>query len=743
MRILRNTSAALLLCGLAAWCAESTTDAFFPVAVWYSGGKARAPMLERIDSTSAARWGKDLDAIQAAGFNTVKTWLDWATGEPQAGHFSFANLDLLLRLAEQRHLHVIVQVYLDSAPNWVGQRYPDARFVDRSGTVIDSQTAPGYCIDHPGVRQEIVKFLSALSEDANRYNALAGWDVWSEPHVINWAEFPYLRNPEFCYCPNSQARFRNWLKRKYGTLGALNAAWYRGFTQWQQVAPPRYPTILSYTDYIDWRNFITDKLAGDLKTRTDAVRTADHAHPITSHAAAPGLFTSPTDGYGEPDDWKMSANADFFGTSLYPKHSQSTQPWSYGKLAAGLDFTRSAGHSLGKGFWIGELQAGQGATGMRIAEPVTAQDEQFWMWQVVAHGARELAIYAWYPMSSGFESNGYGLINLDGSLTERARAAGKVAKIIEQHSQDLLTAHPSPAQVAILYNRLSYMVGGSQPSLSKLGSAEPDSLMGLYRAFFEQQIPVDFVEPQDLIGPHSDQYKIVFVPYPVMLSKQTAEAIKQFVANGGTTVAEARLAWNDERGFASDVIPGFGLDEVFGAREKMIRPEDRPQLKVSGSTVPGAAFEEELTPYAGSRVLGTFTDGQPAIVAHSYGKGHAILIGTFAALEYYREPSDAAKRWFIHLARDAGVTEDVTVSGGAQLEVRRLVNDTHQTVFVFNHGSQTAECALSIQIPWTVERASDLNDDKRVAFEMQDGRVSVHKTLPAHAIWVFELDAKR
>jgi beta-galactosidase len=171
---------------------------------------------------------------------------------------------------------------------------------------------------------------------------------------------------------------------------------------------------------------------------SSAERWGKDLDAITSHADAPGLFTSPTDGHGEPDDWKMSANADFYGTSLYPKHSQARQPWSYGKLAAGLDFTRSAGHSFAKGFWIGELQAGQGATGMRIADPVTPQEEQSWMWEAIAHGARELAIYAWYPMSSGFESNGYGLIDLDGTLTDRARAAGTVAKMIDRHASEIL-----------------------------------------------------------------------------------------------------------------------------------------------------------------------------------------------------------------------------------------------------------------------------------------------------------------
>jgi beta-galactosidase len=171
----------------------------------------------------------------------------------------------------------------------VGERYPDGQFVDRSGNVVKSQSAPGFCIDHPGVRGEVVKFLQALSTQANRFPVLCGWDVWSEPHVINWADFPYLSNPEFCFCPHTQARFREWLKSKYQNLEVLNAAWYRRFDRWEQVEPPRASTILSYTDYLDWRAFIDDKLAGDLKTRVKAVRSADRSHPVTSHAAVPGL----------------------------------------------------------------------------------------------------------------------------------------------------------------------------------------------------------------------------------------------------------------------------------------------------------------------------------------------------------------------------------------------------------------------------------------------------------------------
>lgn len=730
-----------------------STSPFFPMAVWYGGGKVRAPMLGPVDGNSAQEWGKDLDQIKATGFNTVKTWVDWATAEPQPGVFDFKNLNLVMRLAHQRGLRVIVQIYMDSAPDWVGQHFPDARFVDRSGAVIDSQSAPGYCVDDRAVKAKMVEFYKALSKDANRFPALYGWDVWSEPHVINWAEISYLKDPEFCYCKYSQARFREWLQAKYKTLAALNAAWYRQFNSWDQVTPPRFSTILSYADYLDWRAFIDDKLAEDLHTRVVAIRSADPSHPITSHADAPGLFVSPTDGYGNPDDWKMSHAADFFGTSIYPNMSHMWPDWM---LASGLDFIRSAGQSYDKGFWIGELQAGQGVSGMRIAQPVTAQNETFWLWQVISHGAREVAVYAWYPMSSGYESGGYGLVNLDGSITDRAKAAGDVAKVVEQNAAGIVRAKPAKAQVAILYDRLSYMVGGTEPTTSKLGNAERDSLVGVYRAFWQKQIPVDFVNAPTLTNADLQQYKIVFLPYPVMLSKRVADAVKQYVANGGTAVAEARLAWNDARGYASPVIPGFGLDRVFGAREASIHPEAQPRLILessasmsglkSGDSIGGDAFAEYLKPYAGAKILAHFDNGQPAIVENSFGRGKAILAGSFIGLAYQRTQDLATGEFIRSVAETAGVVPEVRVSGTgtSKIEVRRLTSANQQFVFVFNHASNPADATISLHLPWQVQHARDLVSGMEITSPVLQDSASqdtiLKKNLAPNGIWIVRLD---
>src|SRR4029078_4786951 len=264
MRVALGVAVVAILAIPPSVCPQSSAP-FVPIGVWYAGGTTRAPMVSRNPAAEREAWGRDLAAIKSLGFNSVKTWGDWAAAEPERGRYRFDALEQLLSLADEAGLRVIVQIYTDAAPEWLGQRYPDSSFVSDQGARIGSQASPGYCLDHAGVRADMIAFIGAATSAAARHASFYGVYVWSEPHVVNWVWF---NTPaEFCYCANTQARFRDWLKRKYQSLDAVNAAWYRTFSTWDQIEAPRFGTILSYTDYIDWKTFIAAKLAEALNVK--------------------------------------------------------------------------------------------------------------------------------------------------------------------------------------------------------------------------------------------------------------------------------------------------------------------------------------------------------------------------------------------------------------------------------------------------------------------------------------------
>jgi beta-galactosidase len=152
-------------------------------------------------------WEEDLLKIKGLGFNTVRTWVEWNVGEPREGEYHLENLDLLLRLADEVGLKVIVQVYVDSAPEWMGAKYPEGRYAAQDGLPIPSQAAPGFCFDNRNVRKAVLAFFQEVARHAEKSKAFYGWDLWSEPAALNWARVGYKSEPMFCYCPASMSGF--------------------------------------------------------------------------------------------------------------------------------------------------------------------------------------------------------------------------------------------------------------------------------------------------------------------------------------------------------------------------------------------------------------------------------------------------------------------------------------------------------------------------------------------------------
>ncbi len=733
---------------------------FFPVSVWYAGGKARAPMLETVTPGSRAIWKKDLEQIRSLGFNTVRCWVEWTACEKEEGRYDFSALRLLTDLAGEVGLRVIVQVYIDSAPDWVEARHPDAKFVSSNGVAVESQASPGFCFDHPGVREKILAFFSEAARAVIDRPAFYGWDLWSEPHIINWAEVYYvgdLASVQFCYCPSTQARFREWLKKKYATLDNLNNAWYRTLQSWEDVEPPRFGTILTFTDYIDWKAFIADKLAEDLALKAAAVKRVLPAAVATSHSAAPGLFTRP--GWsGTPDDRKMSDSVDFYGASIYPKHAWTIRPWSPFYRASGLDFVRSMGIGNG-GFYIGELQAGYGVFGMKMSFPVVASDLRDWMWSTVAYGARALNIYAYYPMSTGYEAGGYGLVELDGKVTERARAAGWIAAVITKNMDLFLRLRPPTADIAILYNPLSHMVGGQQTFTGEGQTVGynnlSESLQGIHRAFFENGIPADFLHVSDMGTPRAADYKLIIAPYPVMMSGSHVREFIDFVRAGGTLVAEARCGWIDEKGASSPVIPGGGLHEVLGAREFRLTPVAKtsamtiktehdaiPHLK-SGDTLDAVFFEESFEILDEKAiVLAEFSDGSPAAVYAPFGKGQAVIVGSFPGSAYYHFQNPANGKFFAGLADWVGAEKTLEIMSSdpsVLVEGRILEGDDDLVLFGFNRGENATKAKWTLGMSGTGVIAREIETDRPIPIKEERDGISVEKELGPGDVWIVHL----
>ena len=205
-----------------------------------------------------------------------------------------------------------------------------------------------------------------------------------------------------------------------------------------------------------------------------------------------------------------------------------------------------------------------------------------------------------------------------------------------------------------------------------------------------------------------------------MLTQAGATGLRRFVEQGGHAVAEARLAWNDERGFAAEVIPGMGLHEVFGVREKHVWMRREPRLVIADSgpltaglhTLRGALYASTVDVLSkDARVLAT-TDGEPALVESRYGNGTTLFIGSYIGWGNQPEQQRDNTEFIRRLAEWAGVAKPVGTShdGTMGLPLIARLHESAQTylLFLINHDSAGQDVAVTVRVPAGVYTLTDL-----------------------------------
>ncbi len=614
---------------------------------------------------------RDLPLLKDCGFNMIKIQEHWSADESREGEYDFSRVEAVVKRADELNLGVYLGLTMEQAPAWLWRKYPDCHFVYSDGRrhnqptqyTIPMDGKPGPCWDHPGAREAAARFIAELARTLGQYKNIWAWNTFQE--IGFWPNMAGKLG--FCYCPHTLARFREWLREKYGALTALNATWQINYGDWDEVEPPRREEPLA--PFIDWRYFMDDVyMSRQLAFKTKALRENDpYQRPVFSHADTPRI--------GSGAEWRWARVGDYFGTSNYPKWNNG-HPWDdpvEGEDAALLneiweemmlctDLARG-NNGRDRALWGAEFQGGPISTSLHYGRKPTPSDLRVWILAGLACGMTGISFWNHRVERFWKEANGFGLLDPIGDSSERMEAVSRIGQAIQAQGDFFSQAQPPRAQVALLVNEDAYHF--FQACNGDVIHHYRYNMRGWYARLWRLGIQVDFLDAEEVSAGELAQYRAAILTMPLSLDGDYFGRLSAYVEAGGLLIAEACPGRWDKYGWATLTQLVDGGEALFGARHRelaMVKepggaPRWMPQERRFGEFDPPTVLSG-IGKFAGLELRANFylqglepTTGEAILkrgddvvgVMNRAGAGKAVLLGTFAgfsALAYRKSDAD-------------------------------------------------------------------------------------------------------
>ena len=228
-------------------------------------------------------WQEDMRIFKDARINSATiNVFSWAKIQPSEEVYDFSELDEIVEMLSRENYDIVLATSTAALPAWMVKRYPEVARTDYEGRHHKFGQRHNACPNSPVYQ----KYAEALAKElAKRYG--------SNEHIACW----HINN-EYggeCYCENCEKAFRVWLRKKYGTIEALNKAWnleFWGHTiyDWDEIVLPNALSEGLGSDKtafagisVDYRRFMSDSMLGNYVMERDAVRCYDKETPITTN----------------------------------------------------------------------------------------------------------------------------------------------------------------------------------------------------------------------------------------------------------------------------------------------------------------------------------------------------------------------------------------------------------------------------------------------------------------------------
>lgn len=592
-------------------------DQFFPPADLTSVGVYYYP--EHWDSS---QWDRDFKKMAAMGFEfTHFAEFAWAQLEPEEGKYDFTWLDRALQLADKYHLKVVMCTSTATPPVWLTREHPDILCTNEDGTTYDHGSRQHATFSSNFYRQYSLKMVEKLAERYGKDKRVIGWQVDNEPRTFN------------DFGRDAHQRFRDWLKKKYGTIDALNTSWGNNFwsgtyTDFSQInIPKRAQWGMNLHQKLDHNRFIDEETSSFLD---------DQARIIRKYALPSQWITSNYIPYYDVGYVGQSKELDFVSYTRYMVYGsdhgigrKGYRLGEYSRIAMANDFFRPL-----KGYYgVMELQPGQVNWGSINSQPLPGA-VRLWLWHVFAGGSKFTCTYRFRAPLYGYEAYHYGIVGPDGVTPtpgglEFSNFINEIKLLRKNYDPKAkLPADYLKRKTGILYNTDNVMAINLNRQTTEWNTE--GHFLKYYKALKSFGAPVDFIRDTTDFG----KYPLVIAPAYQMIDKAMVDKMTAYVKKGGNLVLSVRTGHQDRQGHLWEAPWAAPIYDLIGAEIRfydLLMPHAPDSVLFERKKYGWSSWGDILKPRQGTNTWATFQGdfyaGQPAVTFYRLGNGTVTYIG--------------------------------------------------------------------------------------------------------------------
>ena len=609
----------------------------------------------------------DLRLMKLANVNTMTVGIfAWSALEPTEGNYNFEWLDKIIDDVYNQGGRVILATPSGARPAWLSEKYPEVlRTNDRREKMLHGGRH-NHCFSSPIYREKTQKMNYKLAERYGNHPALIMWHVSNE----------YSGD---CHCELCQENFRDWLKNKYKTIENVNKAWWGPFwshtyTDWSQIeSPSSIGENAVHGLNLDWKRFVTDQTIDFYENEAKPLRELTPNVPITTN------FMADTDDlipFQSLNYEKFSKHVDILSWDCYQAWHND---WETIKdLATKVGFINDLYRSLKQQPFLIMECTPSGVNWHNVNKAKRPGMHTLASMQLLAHGSDSVLYFQWRKSRGSSEKFHGAVIDHDNSEENRIfKEVSQVGEILDKIKE--IKGSMKQSKVAIIYDWENDWALKDAQGFGKESRRYPQTLQSHYKYFWDKNISVDVVTPQQDLS----KYSLVVAPMMYMMTEETMDRFRDYVKNGGVLVGSYLSGLVNETDLT--YLGGWPktLQETYGIDAKEIDtlyPKDKNSIKfgnesfevVDYCTIIEAKEAEVLAKYEED-----FYKNTPAITKNNLEKGKAYFIGA-------RTNQEFLSKFYDEIVKDLHINEveDFISEGGISIQIRE--NKDAKYYFVMN-----------------------------------------------------------